>query len=276
MKNILIFLFLVSFYYTWSALYTQPTPSDQIVYPWNTALTQIRGWYIDFWPTLQAIKKYQNTTLIGSDLVENPAYQSKKIPFFWEIFSSPLSKIWMQKFQKLLNNGKISIFGGENIDMFSPQKEKQTNTLKTEIYFVQSDLDQDISLKIYPVNNQEFTYFSHENDETWVFPVLTFFDPSLEYFAIEGKFTHHDDTNIYHPQDTLLFVKKYQIVKFDPKTYKLSISRSYTQKLPNPIITVFPYYEAKIHIKKWKNTFFFQYKTYTPWAENLEKSIVIQ
>lgn len=264
----------------------------KVEYPWDISLTRPLGWYLDFWNNIFATKNYHSIHLIWDDLKDLPAYKSEKIPDFDEVFLYFKNILWENTFKKLLINSQISIYWEqnkcENGTLIHPSLKEQlisclyendtnlsTNTKNIVSYFVESPKTQKIKVKIFPVTNKEYLFYTYDDGENGKFPLLTFIDSSLDYYNISLKYSSWKSGNWFDTTQ-IDFKKKYMLTKFDKNTYKLPWNIWIVREMLNTIYTFIPYYETEIELQKWWNTVILEYSSYTPYKETLNKSILIQ
>lgn len=249
----------------------------KIDYPWDISLMTHTNWYIDFWNEVSVEKKYHTT----HQLIDTPAYHTTTdIPNFWEDLDYFIKLIGEKKLKTLLWSSQISIYWEENkcLDKklihssLKPEKisclyqnnpPALLNTHHTISYWVQSNKDQKIKIKIFPVDNREYLFYTYDDWEKKQFPFLTFLDSSLQYYDISLTYWNKTDKTLFDTTQNE-FKTKYMLTQFDKNTYQLPRNRWIANELFNTTSLFFPYYETEIELKSGTNTLVFEYKTYTP------------
>lgn len=266
--------------------------SDKVEYPWDISLTRPLEWYIDFWNNVTAKKNYQTIVLEWKLTQDLPYYQNSLIPQFGESFIYMKQILWEAKLNQLLANYKLSIYWEQNKcddgNLIHPSLKEQklsclyendwnlsTNTQNIVSYFVESSQKQKIKVKIFPVTNKQYLFYSYDEAENGKFPLFTLIDNSLEYYNISLKYSHKNSKSLFDMSSNN-FQKKYILTKFHKNTYKLPNNIWIVREMLNTTYTLVPYYETEIEVEAWWNTLVFTYESYTPHKEILNENIIIQ
>lgn len=278
MKKIVLFL-LLSYPFSLFALDIEfneikKAENEWIQYMFRLANQVNSFWYADFWNNVKATKKHHFTTYVWWPKRELPWYAPVKAPIFNDPIIYLKNKLWKNRFNNLLKENYLRIYWTRNRCDFNighailwqdnmsciywDYKDIYTNTVNTAYYYVESDIDQKINLKIFPVTNKDYVFFRADDEYYEKFPILTLFDSSLEYYDLRAAMPPLDGV-----MNTFNFNKKYVLTKFDKRNYPLPNMLSLSNEMYNTTYTLVPYYETEIDLKKWWNTVIVSYKSYS-------------
>lgn len=265
---------------------------DKIEYPWDISLTKPLDWYIDFWNNISVKKNYQTTILIWEWSEDLPYYKKSPIPQLGDDFIYIKKILWDTKFNTLLSNYKLSIYWEQNkcddgmlihpslkqekiSCLYENDKNLSTNTKNIVSYALKSSKKQTIKVKIFPVTDKEYLFYTYDDAEKGTFPIFTFLDTSLEYYDISYQYSNNKTIN-WFSAGSHNFEKKYILTQFDKNTYKLPNNVWIVKEMLNTTYTFIPYYESEINLEEWTNTLVFTYNSYTSHKEELKNNIIIQ
>lgn len=295
MKKILILILLCPFTSLFAfdiSFKNAKNDTHKIEYSWDIALIKPLQWYVDFWNTVSAKKEYHFINIIGENLKDLPAYISEKISHLSDEFIYIKNILWENKLKKLLKTSQISIYWEQNkcedrelihpslkdqkiSCLYENDKNLSSNTKNTVSYFVESPKKQKIKVKIFPVTNKEYLFYTYDDVERGQFPLITIIDNSLDYYNLFLKYSSWESKYLFD-MSTSNFQKKYSLTQFDKNTYKLPNNIWIVREMLNTTYTLVPYYETEIEVQKWWNTIVLEYNTYTAHKENIKDNIIIQ
>jgi len=137
--------------------------------------------------------------------------------------------------------------------MFEEKKEFFTNTQNGEVYSIYSEKNQNIKIKIFPVDQRKYIFDSYSEFESWTSVVLFLVDPILDYYNLRVAFIDWNNKwNLSFSQDKI--IKKYQIVQYNRVWKYWDTFLTYW---------IFPYYEVELELSIWINKLKIDYLTYT-------------
>lgn len=291
MKKIIMIIATLSIFYSFSYAEENISTTFKKIYSpddgnhygvWNYWLS---NGYIEFPKTVQYYKKAKAKAIRGKEYYPYMGVfgATSKIPHTDEMMNYFISKIWGEKnFLNILKSEiwtlpkikilwsdykcsdyttlyfrKINLPGLDTLYqpcMFEEKKEFFTNTENNESYTIYSEKNQNIKIKIFPVDQRKYIFDSYNEFEhgTWV--PLFLVDPILHYYNMIISFRDSNRQWIGgFTKDKIK--KKYQIVEYNRVWKYWDTFLTYW---------IFPYYELELELTTWLNSFQIEYLTYTP------------
>jgi len=133
--------------------------------------------YVEFWwDTLSTllhtrIYRYGYSACVESEECVIP-HEGDDIVFF-------KNALWKETFQKMQDDENILIYGSRK--RFDKPAYDFYNAYTEQQYIINSDKDQEISVRVFPINDKQFVSYEQELDYKYAHPIVTFIDPLYEY-----------------------------------------------------------------------------------------------